>query len=355
MNNKSKRTSVKAGLPPGSLVHIGNRSTETPLFRLIRYNAAGAQEIELNQYEQLQEIRKQDDGILWLDVIGLNHLETIEGLGKLFNIHPLVLEDIVNTEQRPKFEQYDDFFFLTLKTLVADGPLCNLDTGQLSLLCGKNFVISFQEKDNQLFTTVTKRLMNGASRARTRTPDFLVYLLSDAIVDSYFPVIEKFTDTVDEIDARILKENRGNTLQHLQTIRRNFSALLVFLYPLREALSRIDKRENELLADETRLYFRDVYDHTLHLTETVENLREILSGSMEIYLASTNNRMNAVMKVLTVIATIFIPLSFLASVYGMNFKHFPELEWKYGYLYFWIFVLLIVGLMFYFFRKKKWL
>ncbi len=355
MSHNIKRTSVKAGLPPGSLVHIGDLSTDTPLFHAIRYNAASAVEIELTQPDHIKEAYKPEEGILWVDVIGLNHLDTIEALGKLFAIHPLVLEDIVNTEQRPKFEQYDEFFFLTLKTLEADGPLCNLKTGQLSLICGQNFVITFQEKDNRLFSTVSKRLLNGASRARTRSADFLVYLLSDAIVDSYFPVIEKFTDTVDEIDARILKETRGNTLQHLQTIRRNFSSLLVFLYPLREAFSRIDKRENEVIADETRLYFRDVYDHTIHLTETVENLREILSGSMEIYLASTNNRMNAVMKVLTVIATIFIPLSFLASVYGMNFHNIPELEWRYGYLFFWIFVVLIVGIMFYFFRKKKWL
>lgn len=352
---KTNRRSVKSGLPPGSLVHIGKISTESPLFQVIRYNEGNAEEILVSGISDLKPFLKQKESNFWVDVIGLNHLEMIEEIGKMFNIHPLALEDIVNTEQRPKYEEYNDFFFVTLKTLDVSGELCKVNYGQISIFCGVNFIITFQEEDKKLFNTVQKRLLSGVSRARTRKVDFLFYLLADYIVDSYFPVIEQFADTVDEMEAKIIKEVKSNSIQDLQTIRKNFSTLLRQLYPLREAIARIEKKENELMTDETRLYFRDIYDHIIHLSETVENLREILSGTVEIALASMNNKLNSVMKVLTVIATIFIPLSFLASVYGMNFRYFPELQWKYGYFSFWVVVVLIVALMFYFFRKNKWM
>jgi len=355
MNSPIKRRSVKSGLPPGSMVHIGQRSTEAPLIQVLRYNADLAEEITLTKTGDLGSLVAEKDFNYWIECIELNHLETITEIGTIFNIHPLALEDIVNTEQRPKYEEYENFFFLTMKTMEVQGTLCHVNYEQLSIVSGVNFVITFQERDNKLFTTIQKRLMNGASRARTRKPDFLVYLLADSVVDSYFSVIEKFTDVVDVMEASIIKGSKGTTIQQLQMVRRNFAALLRQLFPLREALSRIDKKENQMIQDETRLFFRDVYDHCIHLTDTVENLREILSGTMDVYLASINTRMNSVMKVLTVISTIFIPLSFLASVYGMNFVNFPELQWEYGYLYFWVFVLCIVGGMFYFFRKKKWM
>jgi magnesium transporter len=340
------------------MVHIGQLSTEAPQVQVLRYNADLAEEITLKGIAELQLLIADKEMVYWIDVIGLNHLDTITEIGKLFDIHPLALEDIVNTEQRPKYEEYESFFFLTMKTMEVKGSLCHVDYQQLSIVCGTNFVITFQEKDNKLFSTVQKRLLNGASRARTRRSDFLVYLLSDSIVDSYFTVIEKFTDVVDEMEAAIIKggkATKGTTIQQLQTVRRNFSSLLRQLFPLREALSRIDKKENDMISDETRIYFRDVADHCIHLTDTVENLREILSGTMDVYLASINTKMNSIMKVLTVISTIFMPLSFLASVFGMNFKYFPELYWKYGYLYFWILVMCIVGGMFIYFKKKKWM
>jgi len=355
MNQPNKRRSAKSGLPPGSMVHIGQVSTEVPLIQVLRYNAEIAEEISVSSVKELAGLITDSQMIYWIDVIGLNHLDTITEIGKLFDVHPLALEDIVNTEQRPKYEDYENFFFLTMKTMQVNGSLCHVDFQQLSIICGANFVITFQEKDNKLFSTIQKRLLNGASRARTRTSDFLVYLLSDSIVDSYFLVIEKFTDIVDEMEVAIIKGNKGTTIQQLQTVRRNFSSLLRQLFPLREALSRIDKKENNMIGEETRIYFRDVADHCIHLTDTVENLREILSGTMDVYLASINTKMNSVMKVLTVISTIFIPLGFLASIYGMNFKYFPELQWEYGYLYFWVLVLCTMGGMFFYFRKKKWM
>jgi magnesium transporter len=355
MKYPRKKISVKAGLPPGSMIHIGRHSTEVAQIELYSYNKDEVIETEVNDLSQITPFLQKEDCITWIDLKGINHLETIEQIGKLFNIHPLVLEDIVNAEQRPKFEDYNDYLFFTLKTMEVNGDKFHVDYGQISIIVGKNFVITFQEKVNNLFGTIRNRLLSGVSRARTRQSDFLVYLIVDSVVDSYFHVIEKFSDILEDEEEKMLKDDRDNGIINLQAIRRGLSQLLRVLYPLREALSRLEKRDCKLINQETLIFFRDVYDHTIHLIESVENQRDILAGAMDVYLTMINNRLNSIMKVLTIIATIFIPLSFFASVYGMNFKYFPELGWRYGYLYFWILILIVLGLMLYYFRRKKWL
>ncbi len=342
-------------MPPGSMVHIGKHSTVFPQIHLFNYSQSNVDETEITDLAQIEPYLLKPETVTWVDMKGLNHLETVEAIGQLFNIHPLVLEDIVNAEQRPKFEDYDSYLFFTLKTMEVNGEMFKVEYGQISILVGKNFVVTFQEKSNNLFGTIRNRLLSGASRARSRKPDFLVYLIVDTIVDAYFQVVEKFSDILEDVEEKMLNDDSGKSILNLQALRRNLSQLLRTLYPLREALSRLEKRDCKLLFPETLIFFRDIYDHTIHLIESIENQRDILSGAMDVYLTTINNRMNGIMKVLTIIATIFIPLSFIASVYGMNFQNFPELTWRFGYLYFWILILVIIGIMFYYFKRKKWM
>ncbi|MHC1708388.1 MAG: magnesium/cobalt transporter CorA [Bacteroidales bacterium] len=347
------RLSKKSGLPPGSLVHIGKKITEKPFFYWSQYSKSKINQGTTSLVSDLP--LPSDSDITWVDMVGINHIETVEELGKNYNLHPLVLEDIVNTEQRPKFEEFDGYTFLTLKKIEYTKSFTAVYQTQVSLVFGKNFVITFREEDSNIFEDIRKRLLSGASKARHKKSDYLVYHVLDSIVDSYFEIIEKLSDDIEVVEDRMIREVKGLSMAPFQRLRRNLVFMLKSLYPLREALSRLEKRDNPQLDPENIPYFRDVYDHTLHIIESIENQREILSGVMDIYLSNLNNRMNSIMKVLTIIATIFIPISFFASVYGMNFENFPEIHYKYGYLYFWILILVIVVIMLLYFRKKKWL
>lgn len=349
------RQSKKSGLPPGSVIHIGKKITEKPQLYWIRYNADDIQTAEVATLLQLPQPVETTTHITWLDLVGINHTDMVEELGKTYNLHPLVLEDIVNTEQRPKFEEFTGYTFFTLKKAEYTRLSAFVALSQVSIVFGKNFVLTFREEDSDLFDNIRKRLISGASRARNKKSDFLVYLIIDSIVDSYFDIIETISDEIDIVEERMLKDNNGKSIQVFQRLKRNLAFMFKSLYPLREALSKLEKRDNPLLDSDTLPYFRDVYDHTIHIIESIENQRDILGGVMDVYLSSLNNKMNSIMKVLTVIATIFIPLSFFASVYGMNFRNFPELQWKYGYLYFWVLILIVVGIMLYYFKKKKWM
>ena len=354
VRDKRKRLSFKAGMPPGTLVHIGKESNQQVSFSLVSYNTETAEEIPVSSVQQCVDAMKKGF-IMWINVNGIHNTCVIEEIGKAFNLHPIVLEDITNTEQRPKFEDFDDYVFFTLKNLDFNKNERMINYDQMSFIFTDQLVISFQEKEQGIFDLIKERLLNGKSKSRSRGADFLVYLLIDAVVDTYFSVIEEQEVEIEHLEEEILKDVKGDSLKEIQNIKRDLIVLLRSVYPLREGISKLEKRESKFISDDTQMFFRDIYNHTIHIIESIETQRDILSGLMDIYLSSISNRMNAVMKVLTVIATIFIPITFVAGVYGMNFKVLPELGWEYGYLYFWIICIAVVIGMLIYFRRKKWL
>ncbi len=349
------RHSGKAGLPPGSMVHIGRTLTDQVGLRATLYSENRAETHVLARLSELDHLGREEGDILWLDVTGVDHVSEIQGIGEAFHLHPLLMEDVVNTEQRPKYEEFGDCILFTLKWANPPQSGHLFRFSQFSVVFGKGYVISFSEKDSSIFDDIRERILSGNTRAWGRKSDFLAYLLIDRLVDGHYYLVEKLSDEIEDLEDQMLKEFNSISLVQFQHLKRNLVSLKKALYPLREALSRLEKRDHPLLDPQNLSFFRDVYDHTVHMIESVDNERDILSGVMDVALSSLNNRMNSIMKVLTIIATIFIPLSFIASVYGMNFDYFPELHWKYGYLFFWLVIMLVfIGMVIYLKRKKWW-
>ena len=294
-------------------------------------------------------------GVTWIDVSGISHVDHLEELGECFHLHPLVLEDILNVDQRPKIEDYEDYLFIVLKTIsrVPEGD--EIEAAQVSLILGANFVLSFHENDEDLFKPVRERLITAKGRIRKAGADYLAYALIDLIVDHYFVILEEFGEQVEFLEDEVVSRAVPATLQTVHRLKNQMILLRRSLWPLREVIARLDRRESPLIQDATGVYFKDVYDHTIIAIDTVETYRDILSGLLDIYLSSVSNRLNEIMKVLTIIATIFMPLTFLAGVYGMNFKYMPELEWHYGYFACMAFMALLAGGMLLYFKKRKWI
>jgi magnesium transporter len=293
--------------------------------------------------------------VTWVHVDGVHRVETLEKVGSCFQLHPLVLEDILNTDQRPKMEDYGQDLFIVLKMLNYDEKTGQIAAEQISLVLRSHSVISFQEGGGGVFASLQERIRNGKGRLRKMGADYLAYALLDFIVDHYFLILERLGERIELLEEKLLTDPTTPTLQKIQNLKREMIFLRRWVWPLREVVSGLERGESAWVREATRVYLRDVYDHTIQVMDTVEIFREMLSGMMDIYLSSLNNRMNAVMKVLTIIATIFMPLTFLAGVYGMNFKHMPELEWHWGYPAAWLVMVLIAILMLFIFRRKKWL
>ena len=293
--------------------------------------------------------------VTWININGLHQLDIIEKIGEHFNVHPLVLEDIVNTGQRPKIEDFVDYIFVTLKMLRYSDEEKETEAEQVSLILGSNFVISFQENEGDVFDPIRQRIEADKGRIRKMGADYLAYALMDAIVDNYFTILEKLGDRIEDFEEELVVNPKPETLQAIHHLKREMIFLRKSVWPLREVINRLERWESSLINKSTAIYFRDVYDHTIQVIDSVETFRDMLSGMLDIYLSSISNRMNEVMKVLTIIATIFIPLTFIAGVYGMNFRFMPELEMPIGYSVVLLVMLFIGILMFAYFRKKKWL
>jgi magnesium transporter len=348
------RPSRKAGMPPGSIVHVGTEYHTAVNISLLYYTAETTEQRILNSPEECSPYINRE-GITWINVYGIHNPQIIESIGKLFDLHPLVLEDIANTELRPKYDEFDNYVFFTLKNLEYNKESNEINYEQISFVFGKNFVISFLEKESTLFKSITERLMNGISKARSRGTDYLVYLLIDATVDNYYAIAENIEENIEDLEDRVMIDVSGKSLSEIQKTKRDLVMLMKSVFPLREAIGKMQRHENPLIHDSTYIFLNSIYDHAVHIIESIETQRDILSGLMDIYLTNISNRMNSVMKVLTVIATIFIPLTFFAGVYGMNFRNFPELEWKWGYAFFWVICFVCACLMILYFKKKKWL
>ena len=351
---KKKKTSLKIGLSPGSFIHIGEKKVEQILIDLIDYDL---QKYEFKRLKSIEEAFQYKDThtVSWLNIVGLHDTEIMQKIGRHFGIHPLVIEDILNTEQRPKIEIYDNYIFISLKMLTYDTVLKEVQDEQMSLILGKNFAISFQEREGDVLAPVRERIKSGAGRIRKLGPDYLMYAIMDIIIDHYFYVLDCMDDEINQLEDKVMNTPDQEHLQRIHYLKRELVNFRRSVWPMREVVSSLTRDEYHLVKETTEPFLRDLYDHVFNISELIESLRDMVTGLMDVYLSNISNRMNEVMKVLTIIATIFIPLSFLAGIYGMNFEFMPELKWRYSYYILWGFIIIVAGGMMYYFRRKKWL
>ena len=355
-----QKVSEKIGLAPGTVVYLGKKRVEKVTIDLIDYDRTNLQKKRVASVEECFPF-KDTPTITWININGIHEGEIIEKIGTHFGMHPLVMEDIANNTQRPKIEDNDDYIFLVVKMLYMDPSSNEVETEQVSIIFGNNFVISFQEKEGDVFSHVRDRLRKTIPRVRFMSAGYLAYALVDAIIDNYFLVLEAIGEKIESMEDELVKNPKMQDLETIHDLKRKLIFIRKSIWPLREVIGGWDRLETNLIEDYTRAYLRDLYEHTIQVIDTVETFRDMVSGLLDIYLSSISNRMNEVMKVLTIIATIFIPLGFLAGVFGMNFDpsaspyNMPELGFRYGYMMFWILVILIGGGLFFFFKRKKWL
>lgn len=348
------RKARAAGLSPGTLVHIGRERTEPVKLQIIEYDEERLEEREVATAEQCFPFLDAPTQT-WLNVTGVHELDAIEKIGQHLHLHPLLLEDIANTTQRPKVEDYEGYLFVVLKMLHYDEERSAVSVEQVSLVLGKDYLISFLEDEGDVFDVVRARLRSGTGRLRKFGVDYLAYALIDAIVDNYFVILEKIGDDLEEIESDLVTTPDQETLQDIYGLKREMIALRRAVWPLREVIGFLERGESPLIRPNTLVYLRDVYDHTVQIIDTVESGRDLLSGMLDIYLSGLSNRMNEIVKVLTIFSTLFIPMTFFAGVYGMNFAYFPEIHWRWGYLMFWLLMLVILVIMVAYFRRKRWI
>ncbi|GJQ58965.1 MAG: magnesium and cobalt transport protein CorA [Candidatus Scalindua sp. AMX11] len=350
---RTKRTK-KIGLPPGTLIHVGEKRVEKARITIIDYDQTHFQEKEVKSVEECFPF-KDKPTVTWINIDGIHQIDIIEKIGKHFNLHPLILEDILNTEQRPKLDDFEEYIFLVLKMPFFDEEKNKIKIEQVSLVLGSNVVISFQEVEGDIFNPVRERIKNGRKRIRESGSDYLVYALIDAIVDNYFSILEKIGDRIEKIEVDLVAEPEEETLYDIHDLKREILFFRKAVWPLREVVSSLGRGELTLIKDTTRVFLRDVHDHTIQVIDTMETFRDMLSGMLDLYLSSISNKTNDVMRVLTIIATIFIPLTFIAGLFGMNFEYMPELRWHWSYPIVLV-VLAVIGIfMLFYFRRKKWL
>ena len=349
-----RKTSKKAGLAPGTLVHDGDKKVEKAKITIIDYDATQFQEKEVETIEECFPFRDTPT-ITWINVDGLHEVGIIEKIGKHFSIHPLILEDILHTGQRPKMEDFEDHIFLVVKMFYYDEKDNEIKMEQVSLLLGSNFVISFQEREGDIFNSIRERIRNHKGRIRRMKADYLGYALLDTIVDNYFIILEKIGENIENMEEELVTRPTPETLQAIHNLKRELIVLRKSIWPLREVVNSLERGESPLINEATGVYLRDVYDHTIQVIDTIETFRDMVSGMLDIYLSSISNKMNEVMKVLTIIATIFIPLTFVAGLYGMNFEFMPELKWHWGYFAALLVMAAVAVFMVFFFRRKRWL
>lgn len=349
---KEKRISGKTGLPPGSLIHIGKVRTDKVHINLIEFNSEEIIQKSISSLDGLDV--KTNSYNSWIEISGLQDPKIIESVGQSLGINLLVLEDILNTEHRPKFDMEDGMIFLVLKAFSLSEDH-EIQSEQASFVLGKGFLASFQESNHSWFDPVKLRLNDSAGKIRHRGLDFILYSLLDVIVDQYYAVAEEIGDQLEELEEMIFENPSQELIEKNQKIKKEIITIRKALTPLLEAINKLNREEPELIGKEVLRYYSDIYDHVVQIIDYIDTYRELSAELKESYLSNLTLRMNQVMKLLTIIATVFIPLTFIVGVYGMNFKNMPEIYWKYGYFYVLAFMLLIMLGMFIYFRRKKWL
>jgi len=349
-----RKRSSKTGLPPGSLVYVGDKIPKGTRIRVIDYDEDNYEQKEVQDIKDILKYRKTNTKT-WINFDGVHNPELIERVGKEFGLHPLVMEDILNTDQRAKIEDYDDYIFIVARMFYNIRGIEEIHSEQISIIIGENFILSFQETEGDVFDLLRDRLKLNKGKLRKQGSDYLGYCLLDLMVDNYFSIMEKIGEDLENIEEVLTQEPEPDTLQRIHNIKQRMIFLRKSVWPLREAISKFQRIENPLVTQETRVYLRDVYDHTIQVIDAIESYRDTTSSMIDIYLSSISYKMNEIMKVLTIISTIFIPLTFIAGVYGMNFEFFPEIRWKYGYFAI-LGVMAIIGIsMLYYFKKRKWI
>lgn len=346
--------SVKAGMPPGTLIHVGSKHSQEIKITVMNYSDTVFDLQTIGTAEEAWALNRKDC-VTWVNVDGLHDTKLIEEIGNKFGLHHLLLEDVLNTTQRPKEEDFDNYSFLTLKMLGMNPNGLDIISEQVSIVLGDGWVLSFQEQEGDIFEPMRGRLKASVGITRRHGADFLLYRLLDTVVDHYFIVVEYLSEVIEKLEEDVLKESSRDTLREIQRLKRLIRDMGRSVRPLREAVSGIQREGNTQVTTFTRRYLRDVYEHIIQVGENMDIHRDTLNSIMELYLSGESNRTNQVMQVLTIIATIFIPLTFIAGIYGMNFDHMPELHWRYSYYAVWAVMLaIIIGMLFYF-RRKKWL
>ena len=349
-----RRGRKKLGLSPGTLVHIGDKKIGEVKMSIMNYDQGQLSEKELTSIEDAFPY-KDTPPVTWINVDGLHDVDIIDRIGRHFGIHPLTLEDIVNTGHRPKAEDFEDYEYIVLKMLTYDEDHNHITAEQVSIILGPHYLISFQEAEGDVFNFVRERIRKAKGRIRKSGCDYLAYALIDAIVDHYFLVLEKMGEKIELLEVDLLTDTQSESLQSIHHLKREMIFFRKQVWPIREILSSLMKEEASLIQETTQIFIRDLYDHTIQVMDTIESFRDVLSGLQDLYLSTVSNRMNEVMKVLTIMATIFIPLTFIAGIYGMNFEFMPELKWRWAYPVLWILLIAIFVFMIFWFKRKKWL
>ena len=342
----------KAGLPPGSLVYTGNRNEETS-FSLLSYNAESAEKTDSRDVGEIIS-RLQPGSNHWIDVTGLTDTGLIEKLGSHHLLHPLLLEDVLNTESVIKIENFGDVLYLCLKMLKWNEEQRSIETEQISIVVGENYLLSFKEAGSNIFDAVSERIENGLSKAREKSIDFLAYVLTDKIVDNYFLVLEKIEDHIEATELELIRDTDRISPVELMHLKKQLILLRKYVYPLRDEVRKLQHDDSRLIDRKTIKYINDLYDHLQSITQNIEGFRDTISNLMELYSANISNRLNSVMKTLTIVGAIFIPLTFIAGIYGMNFDHMPELHYRWAYPAVMALMFVIAIGMYFYMKSRRW-
>lgn len=350
-----KKRSRKSGLPPGTPVYIGEKPQTKTRITIIDYDENRVVEKTGVSPDDCIPL-KDTPTVTWINVDGVQELDVLQRLGAGFGLHPLVLEDIMNTDQRPRMEDLGDYIYVVLKMLYRRPGESDVTAEQVSIILGPNFVISFQEDAaGDVFEPIRERIRGNRGRIRKLGADYLVYRIMDAIIDNYFVILETFGQEIEQLEDKVVDRRAPPVVRALHNSRNEMLLFRKMVWPVRELISGLQHTESPLVKEDTCIFLRDVYEHVVQVIDNAETLRELLASLLELYLSSISNRLNEIMKVLAIISTVFMPLTFVAGVYGMNFKFMPEIKSPYGYPAALGVMMLIALGMLAFFRRRKWI
>ncbi len=350
--SRAPKAHKKIGMAPGTVTYMGDKENVSLHVEVIDYNK---EHYSLKNYSTVEETFDlgTEDSITWTNITGLGNVDDIKRLGTFYDIHPLILEDIVDPSQRPRIDEYDDYIFAIAKMLYyKDGDLV---VEHISIVMGKDYVLTFQESEFDVFDGLRSRLEAGKGRIRTEKSDYLLFCILDSVIDNYFLIVEALADKIEVLEDQLFEDPQESASQEIQELKREALRIRKNIFPLREVVNRLEKTEANYIYPQTINYYKDLYDNVIQVIETIEIYRDMIWGMVDLYMSTMSNKMNNVMKVLTIIATIFIPLTFIAGIYGMNFDYMPELHYKYGYFVVWGIMIVMLFAMVYYFKKKKWL
>jgi magnesium transporter len=349
-----KKVAAKKSMPPGSMIHVGDQKVARMTIDRFDYREDFLEEHIRQEFFPELFFRKNDKTISWINIHGLHEVDRIEKIGQLLDIHPIIMEDILNTYKRPKYDDYENCFFVVLRMLAYDEEKREIKSEQVSFLLLDHLLVSFQENVGDVFDAIRQRIRSGKGRIRKMGVDYLLYSLIDAVVDNYYAILDAIGEDIEILEEGLMTDPKEELLKTIHHLKREMIFIRKSIWPLREIINGLLKSESKLILKKTAMFFKDLYDHIVQIIDITETIRDVLSSLQDLYLSSISNKTNQVMKVLTIIATIFIPITFIVGVYGMNFEFMPELKWKYGYFIIWGIMAIIISSLLWFFKRKKW-